>query len=178
MFFGDKYGAFVNVVGFWFVLARVLRWYACCELRQRSACSNSRASPALQAASEESEAVTGRGIEQWLLAEEKKLLGTQPRAAIQFLLKNKKSSKKHLTKLRLLFSSRGDSQKTLRLLQKFWMARVFELFHQQIFYTGCCRNFNRSAKMLREEMKQSAIAVMGAGNLRRRQGIAGSDSLG
>ncbi len=156
MFFGDKYGAFVNVVDFG-PFSR--------EFCGGTHVANTAEIGLFKFTSESSiasgvrriEAVTGRGIEQWLLAEEKKY--SELSREHESLLAEKQKLEKDLTKLRL--EARRDEMKKLAASAKILDGTNVRIISTEIPARDATE-LQSLGEMLREEMRQSAIAVLGA----------------
>ena len=156
MFFGDKYGAFVNVVDFG-PFSR--------EFCGGTHIANTAEIGLFKFTSESSiasgvrriEAVTGRGIEQWLLAEEKKY--SELSREHDALLAEKQKLEKDLTKLRL--EARREEIRTLAKTAKHIGVTSVLLVTAEIAAKDATE-LQSLGEMLREEMKSGAVAVLGA----------------
>ena len=156
MFFGDKYGAFVNVVDFG-PFSR--------EFCGGTHVANTAEIGLFKFTSESSiasgvrriEAVTGRGIEQWLLAEEKKY--SELSREHDALLAEKQRLEKDLTKLRL--EARRDEMRTLAKSSKPIGVNSVLLVVSEIKARDAAE-LQSLGEMLREETKSGAVAVLGA----------------
>jgi alanyl-tRNA synthetase len=156
MFFGDKYGAFVNVVDFG-PFSR--------EFCGGTHVANTAEIGLFKFTSESSiasgvrriEAVTGRGIEQWLIAEEKKY--SELSREHDALLAEKQKLEKDLTKLRL--EARRDEMKKLAASAKVLDGTNVRIISSEISARDA-GELQSLGEMLREEMKSGIIAVLGA----------------
>ncbi len=156
MFFGDKYGAFVNVVDFG-PFSR--------EFCGGTHVANTAEIGLFKFTSESSiasgvrriEAVTGRGIEQWLIAEEKKY--SELSREHDALLAENQKLEKDLTKLRL--EARRDEMRQLAKTAKPIESTSVHLVVSEIKARDAAE-LQSLGEMLREEMKSGIIAVLGA----------------
>ncbi len=156
MFFGDKYGARVNVVDFG-PFSR--------EFCGGTHVANTAEIGLFKFTSESSiasgvrriEAVTGRGIEQWLIAEERKY--SELSREHDALLAEKQKLEKDLTKLRL--EARREEMKRLAASSKVLDGTSVRIISSEISARDA-GELQSLGEMLREEMKSGAIAVLGA----------------
>jgi alanyl-tRNA synthetase len=156
MFFGDKYGARVNVVDFG-PFSR--------EFCGGTHVANSAEIGLFKFVSESSiasgvrrvEAVTGRGIERWLLEQEAKYSElSRERDAIEA---EKQKLEKELTKLRL--ESRRDEMKHLAASSKPLNGSAISIITTEIAVRDA-DEFKSLGEMLREELSAGTVAVLGA----------------
>jgi alanyl-tRNA synthetase len=156
MFFGDKYGAFVNVVDFG-PFSR--------EFCGGTHIANTAEIGLFKFTSESSiasgvrriEAITGRGVENWLLEEEKKY--SELSKEHDNLLAEKQKLEKELTKLRL--DARRDEIRKLAKTAKPIGAASALLVVAEIKARDAAE-LQSLGEMLREEMKNGAVSVLGA----------------
>ncbi|HEY3875416.1 MAG TPA: alanine--tRNA ligase [Candidatus Kapabacteria bacterium] len=156
MFFGDKYGAFVNVVDFG-PFSR--------EFCGGTHVANTAEIGLFKFTSESSiasgvrriEAVTGRGVEQWLREQEEK--HSELSREFEALQSDRQRLEKELAKLRL--EARCDEMKRIAASAQAIDGTMVRVVSSEISAKDSVE-LQSLGEMLRDELKQGAVAVLGA----------------
>jgi len=156
MFFGDKYGAFVNVVDFGPFSREFCGGTHVANIAEIGLFKFTSES-SIASGVRRIEAVTGRGIEQWLIAEEKKY--SELSREYDALLAEKQKLEKDLTKLRL--EARRDEMKKLAASAKVLDGTSVRIISSELSARDA-GELQSLGEMLREEMKSGVVAVLGA----------------
>jgi alanyl-tRNA synthetase len=156
MFFGDKYGAKVNVVDFGPFSREFcggVHVHSTSEIGLFKFVSEASIASGVRRV----EAVTGKGVEQWLIEQESQL--SEMSRGFELLQDEKRKLEKELAKLKL--GQRRDEMKALAASAKPLDGTSVRLQSAELKVTDS-EELKSLAEMLREELKNSAVAVVGA----------------
>ncbi len=156
MFFGDKYGAKVNVVDFGPFSREFcggVHVHSTSEIGLFKFTSEASIASGIRRV----EAVTGKGVEQWLLEQESKL--NEVSREFEQLQDEKRKLEKEIAKLKL--GQRRDEMKALAASARPLNGSKVRIQTAELKVTDS-EELKALAEMLREELKDSAVAVVGA----------------
>jgi alanyl-tRNA synthetase len=156
MFFGDKYGAKVNVVDFGPFSREFcggVHVHSTSEIGLFKFISEASIASGVRRV----EAVTGKGVEQWLLEQETKLSDVS--REFEQLQDEKRRLEKEISKLKL--GQRREEMKALAASARPLNGSKVRIQTAELKVTDS-DELKALAEMLREELKDSAVAVVGA----------------